>query len=298
MSVFRTVVRTLQENGQDMMAPGVILWRDHNVDIRNRSRLIVESNQKAVVRIQGQVTAVYDGGSYDLNTPNNPVSNFFSRLGYGGNVPWLAEVIFASLARFEARSVGVSQSSELIPLQYQVAYYFQVQDPVKLIQSVQLNGVFYTVNELSLYISPIIDQAVSQVLNNVSIREVYASLHKISEAVTAALKLNLGEIGVNLLMSRVIRIEPEDETLRRVVQLNGLGLDINTAVRARLSELMALRSDPAATNMLLGVPYYPMNIIMGGGGLGQLLPQTQLIPASPTPQAQQAQSKQQQQQPQ
>jgi len=298
MSVFRTVVRTLQENGQDMMAPGVILWRDHNVDIRNRSRLIVESNQKAVVRVQGQVTAVYDAGAYDLNTPNNPVSNFFSRLGYGGNVPWLAEVIFASLARFEARSVGVSQSSELIPLQYQVAYYFQVQDPVKLIQSVQLNGVFYTVNELSLYITPIIDQAVSQVLNNVSIREVYASLHKISEAVTAALKLNLGEIGVNLLMSRVIRIEPEDETLRRVIQLNGLGLDINTAVRARLSELMALRSDPAATNMLLGVPYYPMNIIMGGGTLGQLLPQTQLIPPSPTQQAQQTQLKQQQQQPQ
>jgi hypothetical protein len=130
-------------------------------------------------------------------------------------------------------------------------------------------------------------------LNNVSIKEVYASLHKISEAVTAALKLNLGEIGVNLLMSRVIRIEPEDETLRRVIQLNGLGLDINTAVRARLSELMALRSDPAATNMLLGVPYYPMNIIMGGGGLAQMLPQTQLIPTS-APQAQQAQSKQQQ----
>jgi membrane protease subunit (stomatin/prohibitin family) len=295
MSLFRAVVRTLQENGQDMMAPGVILWRDHNVDIRNRSRLIVESNQKAVVRIQGQVTAVYDAGAYDLNTPNNPVSNFFSKLGYGGNVPWLAEVVFASLARFEARSVGVSQSSELIPLQYQVAYYFQVQDPVKLLQAVQFNGAFYTVNELALYISPIIDQAVSQVLNNVSIKEVYASLHKISEAVTAALKLNLGEVGVNLLMSRVIRIEPEDETLRRVIQLNGLGIDITTAVRARLSELMALRSDPAATNMLLGVPYYPMNILLGGGGLSQLLPQAAQPQAPSQRQTQQPQQQGQQQ---
>jgi membrane protease subunit (stomatin/prohibitin family) len=275
MSVFRAVIRTLQENGQDMMAPGVMLWRDHNVDIRNRSLLIVESNQKAVVRIQGQITAVYDAGSQNLNTPNNPVSTFFSRIGYGGNVPWLAEVIFASLARFEARSVGVSQSSELIPLQYQVAYYFQIVDPVKLIQAVQLNGVIYSVNDLAAYISPIIDQSVSQILNNVSIREVYASLHKISEAVTAALKQNLGEIGVNLLMSRVIRIEPEDETLRRVVQLNGLGIDTNSAVRARLSEIMALRSDPAATNMLLGVPYYPVNILLGGGGLAQMVQQSQ-----------------------
>lgn len=276
--VFRAVIRTLQENGQDALGPGVILWRDHNVDIRNRSRLIVESNQKAVVRIQGQITAVYDSGAYDLNTPNNPVSNFFSKMGYGGNIPWTVEALFASLARFEARSISVSQSSELIPLQYQVAYYFQVADPVKLIQAVQLNGVFYTVNDLAIYMSPIIDQAVSQVLNNISIREVYASLHKISEAVTAALKVNLAEIGINLLMSRVIRIEPEDETLRRVVQFSGIGLDTNTAVRARLAEIMAQRTDPAATNMYLGVPYYPVNILLGGTNPMQILqPQSQPI---------------------
>ncbi|BBD73719.1 hypothetical protein HS1genome_2108 [Sulfodiicoccus acidiphilus] len=269
--IFRAVVRTLQEDGRDMMGPGVIMWRDHNVDIRNRSRLIVESNQKAVVRIQGQVVGVYDAGAHDLNTPNNPVSNFFSRLGYGGNVPWLTEVIFVSSGRFEARSAGVSQTSELIPLQYQVAYYFQVVDPLKLLQAVQFNGAFYTINELAAYASPILDQSVSQILNNVSIKEVYASMHKVSEAVTAALRQILGEIGINLILSRVVRIEPEDETMRRVIQLNGIGVDTNTALRARLAEIMAQRSDPAATNMFLGVPYYPVNILMGGGGIGQLM---------------------------
>ncbi|PSN83526.1 hypothetical protein B9P99_04155 [Candidatus Marsarchaeota G1 archaeon OSP_B] len=269
MSVFRAVVRTLQENGQDMMAPGVIIWRDHNVDIRNRSIVIVESNQKAVVRIQGQIQTVLDAGSHNLNTPNNPVSNFFARLAYGGNVPWTVEVLFVSLARFEARSAGVSQSAELIPLQFQVAYYFQVVDPVKLVQAVQLNGAFYTVNDLALYMSPIIDQAVSQVINTVSIKDLYANLHKISEAVTAALRQTLGELGINLLLSRVIRIEPEDETMRRVIQLNGIGLDLQTALRARLAEIMALRSDPAATNMFLGIPFYPINVLPFGAQLLQ-----------------------------
>lgn len=261
--MFRAVVRTLSEDGRDAMAPGVMLWRDHNVDIKNRSALIVESNQKAVARVQGEISGVYEAGSHQLNSPNAGLSNMFSRLGYGGNVPWVAEVIFASTTRFEAKSVGISLSSELIPLQYQVAYYFQIQDPVKLIQAVQLNGFTYTANDLANYMAPLIDQSLSQTLTNISIRDIYANLQKITDAATAILKENLNEIGINLLMSRVVRIEPEDETLRRIIQLNGLGISTQEALRSRLSEIMAGRSDPAATNMLLGVPYYPTNIILG-----------------------------------
>jgi membrane protease subunit (stomatin/prohibitin family) len=262
--VFRTVVRTLMENGQDMMAPGVMIWRDHNVDIRTRSRMIVESNQKAIVRIQGQIQQVYDAGQYDLNTPNSPIANIFAKLGYGGNVPWTVEAIFFSTSRFESRTKGVSQTSELIPLVYEVAYYFQITDPVKLLQNVQLNGVFYTVANLSEYVSPIIDQSVSQVLNIISVRELYSSLHKLSESVTASLRQILSELGINLIISRIIRIEPEDETMKRIVQYTGMGIDINTAIRARLAELMSMNSDPAATNMLLGKPYFNMYILPMG----------------------------------
>lgn len=262
--VFRAVVRTLMDNGQDAMGPGVMVWRDHNVDIRTRSRLIVESNQKALVRIQGQIQQVYDPGSYDLNTPNNPIANVFSRLGYGGNVPWTVEAIFFSMSRFEARTRGVSQTSELIPLIYEVAYYFQIQDPVKLIQNIQLNGVFYTVGNLAEYVSPIIDQSVSQVLNLISIRDLYTNLHKISDAVASSLREILNELGINLIISRIIRIEPEDETMKRIVQFTGMGIDINLAIRARLAELMSLKSDPAATNMFLGIPYYNMYILPMG----------------------------------
>ncbi len=262
--VFRTVVRTLMENGQDAMGPGVMIWRDHNVDIRTRSRMIVESNQKAVVRIQGQIQQVYEAGQYDLNTPNGPVANVFSRLGYGGNVPWTVEAIFFSTARFESRTRGVSQTSELIPLVYEVAYYFQITDPIKLLQNVQLTGLFYTVGNLSEYVSPIIDQSVSQILNVVSVRELYSNLHKLSDAVSSSLREILSEIGINLITSRIIRIEPEDETMKRIVQFTGMGIDINTAIRARLAELMSMNSDPAATNMLLGKPYFNMYILPMG----------------------------------
>jgi membrane protease subunit (stomatin/prohibitin family) len=80
----RQVVRSLQEDGRDTLSPGVMIWRDHNVDIQNRSILIVESNEKCVVRTQGLITDVYGAGSTNLNSPNSGVYSTFKRLNYGG----------------------------------------------------------------------------------------------------------------------------------------------------------------------------------------------------------------------
>ncbi|WP_252900436.1 SPFH domain-containing protein [Vulcanisaeta sp. JCM 14467] len=164
-------------------------------------------------------------------------------------------------------------------MRYQVAYYFMITDPVKFINAVQFSSFKYTVEDFKNYVSPIVDQAVSQVLNLVSLNEVYANLHKVTDAVTASLRSFLEEVGVHLITCRIVRLEPEDETMRRVVQFMALGLDVNTAIRARLAEIMAQRSDPAATNMMLGVPYYPIYILPTAGmpsGLQQLIvPPTQ-----------------------
>jgi hypothetical protein len=266
----RTVVRTLTEDGRDALGPGTMIWRDHNVDIQNRSILIVESNEKAIVRTQGQITDIYGPGSTNLNSPNSGVYSAFKRLNYGGNVPWLCEALFFSMARFEAKSAGVSQSSELIPIQFQVAYYFQVDDPKLLLQAVQLSGDRYTVDHLAIYMSPIIDQAVSTVVNKVKVEEIYEKQKEIADAVTSTLQMHLAEIGVKLIMSRVIRIEPEDPFLRRIIQIRefdgseeGKPISDTDAIRVALSELMARNGDPAATNMMLGVPYY--QFIFGAG---------------------------------
>ena len=272
MSIRAQVISTVNEKGIDEMGPNDLIVRYHSVDVRTRSRLIVYSNQKAVVRFQGQVTAVFDPGAHDLQTPANPVSQFFARLQYSGNLPWEVEVLFVSTARHEARSEGLTQTKELVPMRYQVAYYFAISDPVKFVNSIQFSELKYTVNDFAAFLSPIVDQAVSQVLNMVSLSEIYANLHKVTDAVTASLRSAMDEMGVNLLTCRIVRLEPEDETMRRIIQFTAIGLDPVTAIRARLAEIMAQRSDPAATNMMLGVPYYPINLVIGGTSL---LPQIQ-----------------------
>lgn len=292
MSIRAQVVSTIDEKGIDQMGPDDLIVKYHSVDVRTRSRLIVYSNQKAVVRIQGQVQGgVFDPGAHDLQTPANPISQFFAKFQYAGNVPWEVEVLFVSTARHEARSEGITQTKELVPMRYQVAYYFMITDPVKFINAVQFSGFKYTVEDFKNYVSPIVDQAVSQVLNLVSLSEVYANLHKVTDAVTASLRSFLDEVGVHLITCRIVRLEPEDETMRRVVQFMALGLDVNTAIRARLAEIMAQRSDPAATNMMLGVPYYPIYILPTAGMPGGL-PQLMVPPTQQRQQPQQGGSSQ------
>lgn len=275
MSIRAQVISTLREDGRDEMGANDLIVKYHSVDVRTRSRLIVYSNQKAVVRIQGQITGVFDPGAHDLQTPANPVSQFFAKFQYAGNIPWEVEVLFVSTARHEARSEGVTQTKELVPMRYQVAYYFTISDPVKFINSVQFSELKYTVNDFAVFLSPIVDQSVSQVLNMVSLNEVYANLHKVTDAVTASLRMVMDEMGVNLITCRIVRLEPEDETMRRIIQFTAIGLDPTTAIRARLAEVMAQRSDPAATNMMLGVPYYPINLVIGGAGV---IPSIQQVP--------------------
>ena len=280
MSIRAQVISTVNEKGIDEMGPNDLVVKYHSVDVRTRSRLIVYSNQKAVVRFQGQITGVFDPGAHDLQTPANPVSQFFARLQYSGNLPWEVEVLYVSTARHEARSEGSTQTKELVPMKYQVAYYFAISDPVKFINSIQFSELKYTVNDFAVFLSPIVDQAVSQVLNMTSLSEIYANLHKVTDAVTASLRSVMDEMGVNLLTCRIVRLEPEDETMRRIIQFTAIGLDPTTAIRARLAEIMAQRSDPAATNMMLGVPYYPINLVIGGTSL---LPQVQQITPSVKP---------------
>ncbi|WP_054853725.1 SPFH domain-containing protein [Vulcanisaeta distributa] len=292
MSIRAQVISTIDEKGIDQMGPDDLIVKYHSVDVRTRSRLIVYSNQKAVVRIQGQIQGVFDPGAHDLQTPANPISQFFAKFQYAGNVPWEVEVLFASTARHEARSEGITQTKELVPMRYQVAYYFMITDPVKFINAVQFSGFKYTVEDFKNYVSPIVDQAVSQVLNLVSLNEVYANLHKVTDAVTASLRSFLDEVGVHLITCRIVRLEPEDETMRRVVQFMALGLDVNTAIRARLAEIMAQRSDPAATNMMLGgVPYYPI-YILPTAGMPSGLPQLMVPPTQQRQQSQQGGSSQ------
>jgi hypothetical protein len=259
------VISTELENGTSLMTQDTIIFRYPKENITSKSLFIVQPTERCIVIIQGQIAADLPPGSHNIQSPANPLSAFLSKFRYS-SLPYDTVVYFVSMTRHEVRVAGVSQTDDLVPLEYEVAVYFRVQNPPLLVTNVQFQSQYFKDSDLANYISPIIDQEVSQVLNHVKLVEVFKKFSDISTAVTAGLKTFLQEIGIELISVRITKLIPQDPELRRILQLKDLGLETTDAIRMGLARILAERSDPSSVNMALGVPYFPelTTIVIGG----------------------------------
>jgi len=247
------------------MTQDTIIFRYPKENITSKSIFIVQPTERCIVIIQGQIAADLPPGSHNIQSPANPLSAFLSKFRYS-SLPYDTVVYFVSMTRHEVRVAGVSQTDDLVPLEYEVAVYFRVQNPSLLVTNVQFQSQYFRDSDLANYISPIIDQEVSQVLNHVKLVEVFKKFSDISTAVTAGLKTFLQEIGIELISVRITKLIPQDPELRRILQLKDLGLETTDAIRMGLARILAEKSDPSSVNMALGVPYFPelTTIVIGG----------------------------------
>lgn len=250
------VISTELDNGTSAMGTDVIVFRYPKENISSKSIIIVQPTERAIVVIQGQIAADLPPGTHNIQSPSNALSQFLSKFRYN-QLPYDTIVFYVSMTRHEVRVTGVSQTDDLVPLEYEVAVYFRVQNPGLLVTNVQFASQFFRDSDLAVYINPIIDQEVSQVLNHVKLMEVFKKFGDISTAVTAVLKTFLAEIGIELISVRITKLYPQDPELRRILQLRDLGIPVFEAVRLGLARILAERSDPSSVNMALGIPYYP-----------------------------------------
>ncbi|ACP34763.1 band 7 protein [Sulfolobus islandicus Y.G.57.14] len=250
------VISTEKEDGSSFMTADAIIFKYPKEAITSKSFIIVQPTERAIVLIQGQIVADLPPGSHNIQTPGNPVSAFLSKFRYN-TLPYDTIVYFISTTRHEVRVAGVSQTDDLVPLEYETAIYFRVQNPAALVTNVQFGSLYFKDADLAHYISPIVDQEVSSVLNRVNLTDVFKKFSEISTAVTAALKQFLAEIGVDLISVRITRLLPQDPELRRIIQLRDMGIPLMDAVRMGLARILAEQQNAAAVNMAIGVPYYP-----------------------------------------
>ncbi|WP_345587654.1 SPFH domain-containing protein, partial [Sulfurisphaera tokodaii] len=232
MSLRAQVISTELENGTSVMTQDTIIYRFPKENITSKSIFIVQPTERCIVVIQGQIAADLPPGTHNIQSPANPLSAFLSKFRYS-SLPYDTVVYFVSMTRHEVRVAGISQTDDLVPLEYEVAVYFRVQNPSLLVTNVQFGSQYFKDADLAGYINPIIDQEVSQVLNNVKLVDVYKKFSDISTAVTAGLKTFLSEIGIDLISVRVTKLIPQDPELRRILQLRDLGIEINDKTRGK-----------------------------------------------------------------
>jgi len=253
----RNVISTLNNDGTEVMGPGILMYHYPANDIMTGSLLTVENNHFCVLKSRGAILHVYEGGQYPVQTADRPILGSIQQAFYSGQSPWQYEALFVSAAKSVAKAQGLALSRELAELVYDVDYYVHVdskEDAVKLVTHMPYQGHFFTTEALNAYAGPVVEQAINQLVQVTPLEQINEQIHEITELVRGHLQDFLSLYGITLNDVKVL-IRPRDERMRELISLRAFGLSELEAVRYYVAMKMAERGLVSAPNMAVGEPF-------------------------------------------
>jgi membrane protease subunit (stomatin/prohibitin family) len=257
MPGMRHVISTLTENGEEIMGPEVLLWHYPENNIINGSLLTVESNHFCVLKSRGAILQIYETGQYPVQTPDHPLFGSMQQAFYGGQSPWQYEALYINRAKLILKTGGMALSREMAEMAYSVDYYIHVETreaAVRLVQHMPYRGHALTTQEVNSYVSPVIEQAVNQLVQVTPLESVNEKIHDLSQIVFQHLQEFLSIYGITLNTVKVL-VFPRDERMKALISLKAFGLSEIEAVRYYTAMLMAERGVVSAPNMAIGQPF-------------------------------------------
>jgi membrane protease subunit (stomatin/prohibitin family) len=262
----RNVISTLNNDGSEVMGPGVLLYHFPGNDITTGSLLTVESNHFCVLKSRGAIFNVYEGGQYPVQTTDRPLIGSIQQAFYSGQSPWQYEALFVSAAKSVAKARGLALSREMAELEYDVDYYVHIdtkEDAIKLVTHMPYQGHFLTTEGLNNYAGPVLEQAVNQIVQVTPLEQINERIHEITDLVRGHLQDFLAIYGITLNDVKVL-IKPKDERMRELISLRAFGLSELEAVRYYVAMKMAEHGLLSAPNMAVGEPFHIGITSVGG----------------------------------
>jgi len=277
MAIARQVITSLLSDGTDMLGTKSLAVKIADENIVSGSLLTVESNHFCVLKSRGAVLNVYETGQYALTTPDKPIFGSIAQGFFGGNSPWVYEVIYVNRSKLLVRSEGVATSEEMAEMAYQVDYYIHVDSKeaaLDLITHLPFNGHIIDTKEVADYAGPAIEQSINQIVQVTKMEDINEHINEVRELVKNHLADFLKTYGITLNDLKVL-ILPKDERMRELISLQAMGLTPIEAVRYYLALKMAEKGLVSAPNAAAGVPFnvggqptgfYPVGAETGMGG--------------------------------
>jgi membrane protease subunit (stomatin/prohibitin family) len=112
-----------------------------------------------------------------------------------------------------------------------------------------------TADQINTYATPVVEQAINQVVQVTPLERVNEKIHDITEVVHSHLADFLKVFGITVDMVKVL-IFPRDERMRALISLKAFGLTEIEAVRYYTAMIMAERGVLSAPNMAIGEPFH------------------------------------------
>src|SRR6202012_5776682 len=257
MAITRQVITSLLRDGTDALGTRTLAVKIADDSIVSGSLLTVESNHFGILKSRGAVLNVYETGQYALTTPDKPIMGSIVQGFFGGNSPWVFEVIYINRSKLLVRSQGIATSAEMAEMAYQVDYYIHVdtkQAALDLITHLPFNGNVIDIKEVADYAGPAIEQAINQIVQVTKMEDINEHIQEIRELAKQHLTDFLATYGITLNDMKIL-IVPKDERMRELISLQAMGLSPIEAVRYYLALRMAERGLVSAPNAAAGTPF-------------------------------------------
>src|SRR6201995_3166709 len=258
MAITRQVITSLNRDGSNLLGTMRLAVKIADESIVSGSLLTVETNEFCVLKSRGAVLNVYETGQYALTTPDTPIVGSIVQGFFGGNSPWVYEVIYINRSKLLIRSQGVATSAEMAEMAYQVDYYIHIdtrEAALELITHMPFNGAVIDTAEVADYAGPAIEQSINQIVQITPMERINERIYEIREAVKGHLTEFLATFGI-LLNDLKVLILPKDPRMRELISLQAIGLSPIEAVRYYLAVRMADRGLVSAPNAAVGAPYF------------------------------------------
>ena len=217
------IVEVIKYNGSS----DVFAWKYPNEALGTWTQLIVNESQEAVLYKGGQALDIFAAGRHTLSTANIPLLNKIINLPFGGRSPFSAEVWYINRVHSLDIKWGTPTPIQLqdpkynvfIPLRSFGQFGIQIEDSkqflTKLVGTMPLFDKDNVVKFFrGLYLTKVKDAISSYLIKkSVSVLEINAYLHELSEHLKERITPTLEEYGIRLLNFYVNDINvPEDDT--------------------------------------------------------------------------------------
>ena len=225
--------------------PGeLLIWRQPEEDFNTNSTLIVMPGEEAIFIKGGTVEQTFDNGTYKLSTENYPFISRLRNAFTGGVSTFNCVVYFVRKAHSVEIRWGTDSPIQVrdkmlgiaTKLRARGAYKIQIGDPVKFLEKLIGNNVFYQtqeelnkyfINEFQSKIKSVIARAINE--SDTEILGIDSRLDELSDTIEPFMQEILNDYGLKCVKFTVAAVDIDDDELRK--RYDEIGIDAIAKMR-------------------------------------------------------------------
>lgn len=225
--------------------PGeLLIWRQPEEDFNTNSTLIVMPGEEAIFIKGGTVEQTFDNGTYKLSTENYPFISRLRNAFTGGVSTFNCVVYFIRKAHSVEIRWGTDSPIQVrdkmlgiaTKLRARGAYKVQIGDPVKFLEKLIGNNVFYQtqeelnkyfINEFQSKIKSVIARAINE--SDTEILGIDSRLDELSDTIEPFMQEILDDYGLKCVKFTVAAVDIDDDELRK--RYDEIGIDAIAKMR-------------------------------------------------------------------